>query len=384
MRRRIQVGRALGVDIAVDWSFVLTFALLAWTLFSVGSRVLPHLDLMGMAAAAVGAALGIFVVLALHEIVHGVVLRLWGVPVRRLTLFLVGGITDAERHPASVRSELIAATIAPLSTIALGVALVLAVAIADGPLPRDLGDIHRLGAPGVVVLGVAFASFAIGLLSAFPAYPLDGGRILRAIFWSFTKDIEKATRWAAWGGEVVGFSLVTLGVAIAFAGRGPGVALGMWLAFIGWFLASGAAQAYESVIGVDVLGDTNVRRLMKRSFVAIPADASLATAQRTWRARGGDNPLPVVDGSRLVGFLDPRSSAHDEALARDAATPALVVSPDEPVARRLADLVAHPRLAVVEGEMLVGVLDRDDVMQWIDARTPMAATTSPQDARRSA
>ncbi len=367
MRQRIRVGRALGVEVFVDWSFVLTFALAAWTLSSIGGRLLPHLSPARLVIAAIAAAAGMFGALVLHEIAHGFVLRLCGVPVGRVTLFLLGGITDEERDPASVRSEIVAATVAPLSSALLGVLLVLAVAIAGGPMPRDLGDLDRLGAPGVVALGIAAACFAIAAINALPAYPLDGGRVLRALLWYATKDVERATRWSAWGGQMIGWLFVVFGVAIVFGARGVGVALGMWMAFSGWFIASAAAQGYESVLGVDVLGDLKVSQLMKKSFLAIPADTSLLSATRTWLECGGDRPLPVVDGERMIGFLDPTTKAKVK-LAGEAVTPAVVVAPDERVARRLADLADHARLAVVVGDRLVGVLDRDDVNQCIEAR----------------
>src|SRR5688500_3306858 len=115
MGRRLRIGHVLGVDVAVDWSWVFTFVLAAWALVSVGGRVLPGLHPTLVTLLGGAAAIGLFASLVLHEIAHGLAARACGVPVKRLTLFLFGGITDVERAPASPRSEAIAALVAPLS-----------------------------------------------------------------------------------------------------------------------------------------------------------------------------------------------------------------------------------------------------------------------------
>lgn len=384
MGRRLRLGRFFGVEVALDWSWIVTFVLAAWTLVSVGARVLPGLGALWLALLGAASAAGLFASLVLHEIAHGLVSRACGVPVQHVTLFLLGGITDVERDPASPKSELLSALAAPAASIAVGLLFGLAVVITGGPLPRGLDDLDRLGAPGVLLAWLAIANVAIAAVNILPAYPLDGGRLVRAAIWRATGDVERATRWSAWMGQAIGWLLVVLGVGLAFAGRGPGVAGGMWIAFVGWFIASAAAQGYEGLRVQDALAGVPVARLMRRSFVAIPADLTVATAMRTFLARSDGRAMPVVDGQELVGLLSfrdvrdlPAGAWKDtlvrEVVARHASEKK--TTPRTPVIDVLDMLgdVETERLPVVEGTRLIGMLDRHDVMRWIEAHATSAA-----------
>lgn len=248
MNRRLKLGRVFGVEIQVDWSWILTFVLAAWTLVSLNRRLLPNLDTALLALASAAAAVGLFASLGAHELVRVFALRACGLSVRRLTLFVLGGVTDVERSPASPRTEALGAIAAPAASVAAALIIAAGVAIASAPLPRDLEDLDRLGLPGVVLFEIAAASLLIAAVNLLPAYPLDGGRILRAVVWRVTGDVDRATRLSAWAGQVVGWSLVIAGIAITLSGRGPVVGAGMWTSFVGWFVASAAAQGYEGVI----------------------------------------------------------------------------------------------------------------------------------------
>jgi len=249
MNRRLHPGRIFGVELYLDWSWILTFVLAAWTLVSLNRRLLPDIDTPHLALASTAAAAGLFASLGAHELVRVFASRACGVPVRRLTLFVLGGVTNVERAPASPRTEALGAIAAPAASIAVAVVLASGVAVASAPLPRGLDDLDRLGAPGVVLLEVAAANLVVAVVNLLPAYPLDGGRILRAALWAVTGDVERATRVSAWAGQAVGWTLVLVGIALSLlTGRGPGVALGMWTALVGWFVASAAAQGYEGVI----------------------------------------------------------------------------------------------------------------------------------------
>lgn len=370
------------MEVALDWSWIVTFVLAAWTLVSVGSRVMPHLGPLPLALLGVASAGGLFASLVVHELARGLVARACGVPVRRVTLFLLGGITDVEGRPSSPRSEVAGAIAAPLASIGLAVLLVVVIAITYGPLPRSIDDIDRLGTPGVVVAWLALANAAIAVVNLLPAYPLDGGRLLRALLWRVSGDVERATRWSAWAGQVVGWLLVVVGIALAFGTRGPNIALAMWVAFVGWFIASASAQGYEGMRIQDALSGVSVGRLMRKGFVAIPADITVTTAMRTFLARSDGRPMPVVDGQELVGLLSFRdvrelqASAWSSTLAREAARrPERTITPRTPVTDVLPLLgdVDTERLPVVEpvtsgsAGRLVGLLDRHDVMRFLEA-----------------
>lgn len=372
MGRRLRIGHVLGVDVAVDWSWVFTFVLAAWTLVSVGGRVMPGLHPALLTLLGGAAAIGLFASLVLHEIAHGLAARACGVPVKRLTLFLFGGITDVERAPASPRSEAIAALVAPLSNAVLGAFITAFAALLDGPA-------HAL------VRWLGAANLAIAALNFLPAFPLDGGRLVRAVLWRITGDVERATRWSAWAGQVLGWTIVLLGIAVALAGRGLGIAAGMWVAFIGWFLASAAAQAYQGVLAQEALAGVPVSRLMRRRFRAVPADVTVATAMRAFIGQSG-TVTAVVDGERFVGIVSTemvravRPAAWRTTLIGQIAVvdEELTFSPRDELAAAHGTLVDRgiDSLPVVDCGRLVGLVERSDVERWIEAFAASPAAMS--------
>lgn len=248
MNRRLHVGRLFAVEVWIDGSWIVTFVLAVCTLLSVDRRLLPEASTTTLAAMAIATAAGLFVALAAHELVRVHATRAWGAPIRRIVLFVLGGVTNTERSPSSLTGEIIGAVAAPLASLVGATAIGLSVAITSGPLPRGIDDLQRLGPPGIVLLQVAAASFFVAAVNLLPAYPLDGGRILRASLWKATRDVDRATRLAAFVGRITGWALVLAGILVVLGTQGPIVGAGMWLAFVGWFVASAAAQGHETVI----------------------------------------------------------------------------------------------------------------------------------------
>jgi len=246
MGRRVRLGSAFGIEIAVDSSWVFALILATWTLVTVAGHALPTASSAIATLVGAGAAIGVFASLAVHEIAHALVARACGVPVQRLTLFAFGGISDVERAPASPRSETFAALVAPVANAIVGGAL-LAAAAAVGDTPIAIGLLLRW-------LGTA--NLAIAALNVLPAFPLGGGRLVRAAIWRATGDVERATRWSAWGAQAIGWCTVAVGVVLAFASHGDRVAAAVLIAFAGWFVTSAAAKAYADVVGEKAVHST--------------------------------------------------------------------------------------------------------------------------------
>ncbi len=231
------------MEIAVDSSWVFALILATWTLGTLAGHALPYASSAAVTLVGAGAAIGVFASLVVHEVAHALCVRACGVPVRRLSLFLFGGITDSERDFGSPRSEVTAAVAAPLANAILGGVLLTGAAAWSSAASSDVA--HMLA---LTVRWVGVANLAIAAVNVVPAFPLDAGRILRAALWRSTGDVEQATRWSAWIGEAIGFCVVAAGVGLAFASHGDRVALAMWMALSGWFLTSAAAQGYASVV----------------------------------------------------------------------------------------------------------------------------------------
>jgi len=229
------------VDVSVDWSWFVAFGIGAWTLLTLGPRLFPALPPGEIAALAVLGAVGALAAIGLHELARDVAARACGVPVRRVTMFLFGAVTDVDASRGdrgSPRGEAVSALCAMGVSALVGVACLVAANVFSGELER--------GGPGAILLAwIGAANLFVAGVNMLPAYPLDGGRVLRALIWRITGDIERATRVSALCSEVIGWTAVVAGVALVFSTREAGMAAGMWVTLGGWFLAASAAQAYE-------------------------------------------------------------------------------------------------------------------------------------------
>jgi len=374
MGRKVRLLAVRGVDVVVDASWFFALALAIATLTTLAEHTRPTLDVSGATAWSVVAALGLFASLALSGVAHALASRRRGVPVTRVTLLLFGSITDVERDPASPRSEAVAALAAPAANLAAaGASFVIAAALL-GAIPPDSTVLLRGDFGPALFSFLGAANVALAALSLVPAFPLAGGRLVRAFCWSATDDVERASRWAAWSAQVIGWLVVLGGVSLALLAHGPAVATGMWTAFVGWFLASGAAQAYEAVVAQDALAGVTVARVMRRRVRAIPANVSVAAAYRGWLSQS-DEPFSVVDGERFVGSVSKKDAARIPAAAWATTSVAAIAVPD--VAATPADALSSAvavldrrdasRVPVVDRGRLVGLIDRADVERWIDA-----------------
>lgn len=367
MGRSIRVGTFFGVYVAIDWSWIPTFVLAAWTLVAASAMVLPGFGVLALALLGALAALALIIALVAHEAVRTGVLRAQGVPVRSLTFFLFGALTDVDPGRSSPRREAVAAVAALAANVALAVLSTVASAALEA--------VPALFASSAVLAWFGIANVAVALVHLVPAYPLDAGRLLRAGVWRATGDPERASRWSAVVSQIVGWSVLAAGVAVAFAGGLLSVPVGMWLAFAGWFLASAAAQAHAA-LRREAPGQVTVAHLARPRVEAVPGDVTVATGVRRWLMRAG-GALPVVEGDRLLGVVSmeearalPEEDWRSTALAEIArSAEGLVVAPEEEpeeALRKLGDGV--DRLLVVDGARLLGVVDRRDLQRAARAR----------------
>jgi Zn-dependent protease len=242
MGRRARIGRVFDVDVFVDWSFFVAFGLGTWTLLTVAPRIVPSMPAGEVGVLALFASAGALAALVVHEIARDVAARACGVPVRRVTLFLFGAVTDADRRSSTLRAEAIAAAAAIGASLLVGTTCLVA---ADA----FSGEVERSGPAGLLLAWLGGANLLVAAVNLLPAFPLDGGRVLRAILWRGTNDVERATRISSWSSEALGWTAVVVGVALVFTSNEIVTAIGMWITLAGWFLAESAAKAYEGAFG---------------------------------------------------------------------------------------------------------------------------------------
>lgn len=356
--------KILGIDIRIDVSWLLLFLLITWSLAR-GVFPLRYEDLpreiywwMGLAG-----ALGLFASILIHELCHSVVARRLGIPIRGITLFIFGGVSEMTDEPPSPRAEALMAIVGPLASVLLGLGLwgLAAVGrVADWPVPLR------------GVLGyLAFINFLVAGFNMLPAFPLDGGRVLRAALWRWHHDLRRATRVASRLGAALGVLLAVLGLArVLFLGDFIG---GFWYFLIGMYLRDASRGAYEQVLLKQAFAGERVRRFMRSDPITVPPWLTVAELVEQYLYRHHFRSFPVLDGDRLVGCVTieqvralPREAwGHrrvEEIMA--ACSPDNRIAPDADVMEALQVMTrtGTSHLMVVEGGRLSGMIALKDLL----------------------
>lgn len=374
--RSVSLFSVSGIEIKIDWSWVIIAVLIAWSLaqgyFPSISEGLPQATYWGMGIVAL---VGLFASIVLHELGHSLVAQRYGLPIRGITLFVFGGVAEMTEEPARPKVEIVMAIAGPIVSLVLAAAFTVAASVAD-----SLG----VAAPAVVVLGyLGSLNLLLALFNLVPAFPLDGGRVLRGVLWWSTGDFRRATRWASIGGMVFSGVLIAVGLASIFSGDFAG---GIWWVLIGLFLNGAAQSSRQDVELRAALKGLTVRRLMTGGPITVPPDLGVDALVDHFMYRHHHRLFPVVDGGRLVGAVStldvgrlPRErwSAETVAAIMQPTTPQNTVAADADVVAALATMQTQKvgRLMVVDGGRLVGVLALSDVMRLLAIQLDLAQST---------
>jgi Zn-dependent protease/predicted transcriptional regulator len=368
---RFRLFGLFGIDIRVDASWLLLAVLVWWTL---ASGVFPQFT-PGLAAETyrwmgVAGAAGLFASIIFHEMAHAMVARHYGIAIRGITLFIFGGVAEMETEPKNPRSELLMALAGPVASLALAAGLSALVGLAAA-VPAAAGVVRYL----------ALINFVLALFNLVPAFPLDGGRVLRAALWAWRGDILWASRIAATSGNIFGILLIVLGVLDIVRGNFVG---GMWQFLIGMFLRGAAESSYEQTVARQTFGSTAVADIMTPGPVGVPPEASVAEFVEDYVYRHHHRVFPVVRQGVLVGQVGTRQAASlDRAhwAATAVAGIMLPIAAEDRIAAGADALDAlgrmqragRSRLFVVAGERLVGVVTLRDLMELLSTRLELDA-----------
>jgi Zn-dependent protease/CBS domain-containing protein len=314
------------------------------------------------------ASLLFFVSILLHELGHSVVALGQGLRTRSITLFVFGGVAELEKDPKDGRAELWMAAAGPLVSLALA------------GLFYTLASLPFMGASTAAVAKyLALINLMLGLFNLVPAFPMDGGRLLRGALWG-PLGKARATRIASGAGTFFAFFLIFAGVFSLLRGDSLG---GLWYILIGWFIKDASSASYQQVRLDEALRGVTVRDAMVEAVATVPGSGSVAEAAREYFMRTGYGSYPVTRGEAVVGLLCLkdvlRLSAEDrEATSVQGAmrplTDALVTDPDAPlpvVIARMAKARAA-QLLVMHGQQLVGLLTMNGVIRRLKVREELA------------
>jgi Zn-dependent protease/predicted transcriptional regulator len=412
-----RIGRVFGIDIRIDYSWLFIVVLLTWNLTAVFSVWHPGWSIYESAGVALTASLLFFGCILLHELAHSAVATRFGVRVRSITLFLFGGVSNIEREPPSAKAEFLMAIVGPITSILLGIGFLIAASLTTDLSSYGSGaawtGLAGLGPLRTLLVWLGPINIIIGVFNLIPAFPLDGGRVLRSILWGLSGNLRASTRRASFIGRAFGWLFIMTGIAMFFGVRvplfGSGFVSGLWLAFIGWFLQSAASQAYSRLAVDEALEGHVVSEVMRREAPVVSPELPLTTLVHDYFVRSDERALPVVRDDHPVGVVsisDVRPVPPGEWGATTVASvmqpwaSVPTATPEEPLAEAFQELAQRDvdQLPVLEGGRLVGMLQRRDVARWLElawgpidgtgwrpktgARTASTATSKPSPGAR--
>ena len=362
-RHVIPLGRILGIPVGLDYSWFLVFALLTWMLAV--SYYPAEFNNWPVAVywitGAVTAAM-LFVSVLLHELGHSLVALRYKIPVRRITLFIFGGVAQIASEPPSAKAEFLIAIAGPLVSLVLALAFFVLLPVL-APVAPLFGLAKYL----------AYINGALVVFNLIPGFPLDGGRVFRSIVWAIGHNFRRATLIAANVGRGFAFLFIFLGVWQMFSGNFGG---GLWIAFIGWFLEVAASAQVHQLEFQDVLAGHKVLEAMNRSYGVVPATLTLQQLVDEHVQTTGHRCFVVRHGDDAVGLLTLQLVRETPRAEWATTTVADVMLPIEKVQRiepstelskavREMDRVGVNQLPVVTDSKLAGMLTRDDVVTFL-------------------
>jgi Zn-dependent protease/CBS domain-containing protein len=362
-RHTIPLGRVFGIPIDLDYSWFLIFGLLTWALAvtyyptELGGGPTGQTWLMSAATTVL-----FFASLIAHELAHSLVALRYKLPVRRITLFIFGGVSQIAGEPPSATAELLIAVVGPLTSFALAAVFFLLQPLLGGLRPAL-----------AVARYLALINGTLGLFNLIPGFPLDGGRVLRAIVWGALGSFRRATVVAANTGRFFGFLFIVLGASMALRGN---LINGLWIAFIGWFLESAAAAQVQQQLVQGLLVGHRVAEVMGDACTQVPGEATLQEIVEGEVLAHGRRCFVVTRQGQIAGLLTLHDIKVVPRAAWTATTAGQAMKPVEQLQRIDPDAELWTameqmgrdgtnQLPVMRGGLFLGLLSRGDIIKYL-------------------
>jgi len=377
-----RIGRIFGIEITVDPSW---FIIVGLTVYIFGFLEFPReLNPRAMRPRAdwFSVSLGILTSLLLfgsvllHELSHSWMAIQRGIPVKRITLFIFGGVAQISKEPDRPFSEFLIAIMGPLMSVALA-----AIFGAAWLWLQILNSTDTLGVsltPLILVTNIIFqVNGTLALFNLAPGFPLDGGRVLRAALWGFSHNIKRATLWASRLGQLIALLLIGSAVVVYFAGYGIG---GIWNAMIGLFLWNAATDGYRQTLIIESLRGVTVRQLMTTNIESISPDLSIAEFIDFHLLHRRDQTFVVSDGfafQGIIGVQQVRGIPREEwtrQRVRDVMISAQKIQPIDP-GETAANALNHlstsdsDELVVIEASQVIGFIGQSELARYLKLKT---------------
>jgi Zn-dependent protease len=373
MHEAWQIGRLFGIPLRIHLSWLIVFGLISWSLAAgYFPAQLPDLPVWSYWLKAIVAAAMFFFSIILHELGHSLVARRHGIEIASITLFVFGGVSQMKEEPRQARQELQIAIVGPIISLVLAALFgVLAALATPQAQPTALS---------AVLTYLAVVNLLVAVFNMLPAFPLDGGRVVRAILWMRSGDLMRATSSAARVGRLLALGLIAFGVIRLFGGN----FFGVWLALIGWFIMQAGSAGLAQASLRQALGGLRVRDVMTTEVRTVPADTTLPDLIENYFIRYTYGGYPVVKNGRVVGLVTLHELRNRPAAERASTRvehimvpleSRLVVDPATPVVDALNRMVTSGaeagRLVVLERDRLVGLITANGIIHLTQIRAAL-------------
>jgi len=367
--REITLFKLFGFEVKVDASWLVIAFLVTWTLANgMFPRYYPGLSVSTYWIMGACGAAGLFASIVIHEFFHSFVARHYGLPMHGITLFMFGGVAEMKEEPPSAKTEFLMAIAGPITSIVIGAVFfqfaVLGL-VAGWPRPV-LGTLNYL----------KYINWLLAGFNLLPAFPLDGGRMLRSAIWYWKNDLRLATRISSRIGLAFGTALILMGIFSMLLGGFIG---GMWWILIGMFLRGVAQGSYQKLLMRQTLEGEPVRRFMKEDPVTVPPSVPLQELVEDYFYRYHYKTFPVEEGGKLLGCVtakDVKDIPREEWGSRDVrsvvrdSTPRNTIAPGTDAMKALALMKRSgcSRLLVAERGKLVGIVTLKDLLKFFSLK----------------
>ncbi len=367
----LKIGRIIGVEIYLHYTWLIIFMLFSFTLSqNFMPELYPEASSTVYWIAGVSATILLFASVLFHELFHSYMAMRKGIAVPRITLFLFGGVSQIAEEPKDPSSELRISVVGPLSSFALGSFFLILLFIAE-----------IIDMPVVIIAPLNYGfiiNILLGVFNLLPAFPLDGGRILRAWIWGWKKDMLAATTISTRISSMFAYALIFLGFFSMFSD----LFSGLWLVFIGWFLKNGADSTLQYATMTQTLDGVKVEDIMTKDVITIEPDKSVVEAINNYFYRYKHGGYPVVSRGEVKGIV----TTHDiQKIPQDkwgstylwdimtTMEKLVTVSPEAPALDALTKMTKENigRLPVMKSNLLTGIVTRSDIMRAMKRRTEL-------------
>jgi len=375
MKSSIRLGRLFGIEVGLHFSWFLIALLITMSLSAQFQETHREWGPVVIWSTALLTALLFFAALLAHELSHALVARSRGLATRAITLFALGGMAQIEKEPEDAKTEFWVGIVGPfcsalIGVVSLGIAWLAGWSVGSHPQTPGLATLVWLG----------YINLSLAAFNMIPGFPMDGGRILRAVIWWTTGNGDRATKLAARTGQVVALFFIAVGIVRFFTGAGFG---GLWIAFIGWFLLQAAGASYTTVALTAGLRDIHVSDVMTKECTPVDGNLNVQGFVEEHLLRSGRRCFVIEQNGQVVGLVTPHeikelerqrwpyTTLYDVMVPLDQVH---TVTPATPVMEALETMGRDDvnQLPVVIGGHLEGIVSRANVLQFLQTRAELS------------